>query len=113
MLLPLLESTFNPEAMLLAAAPSVADAPEGGSNPFRPIARATRESKSWGGGNSRWGPIARATSMARSQLVRISISAPITLSASVFAPELAFSASTGSMPLLSRTYRTNNLACDS
>ncbi len=84
MLLPLLEITFKPEAMLPAASLSVADAPEGGSNPFRPIARATRESKSWGGGNNRWGPIAWATCMARSQLVRISISAPITLSASLF-----------------------------
>ena len=102
MLLFSLETTFKPELMALAALPSVADAPEGGSNPFRPIARRIRESKSWGGGNNRWGPSAWATCTARSQLVRISTSAPITLSAWLEAAP-AFSASIGSTPLLSVT----------
>jgi hypothetical protein len=112
MLLPLFAITFRPEAMLCAAAPSVADAPDGSSNLCRPIALTNREKGSWGGGNSRWGPSAWATCTARSQLVRISISAPITLSVSLGGPT-GFAPSAGSTPLLSKIYRTNNLACDS
>ena len=103
MLLPLFAMTFRPEAMLCAASPSVADAPDGGSNRCRPIARTSLENGSWAGGSSRWGPRAWATCTARSQLVRISISAPITLSPSLLDANPAFSASTGSTPLLSRT----------
>src|SRR5262245_7155542 len=112
MLLPLSEVTFNPEAMLLAAASSVADASEGGNNRLRPSAWTIWLNQSWDGGSNRWGPSDWATCTARSQLVRISISALITLSASVPVAAPALSA-WGSTPLLSKTYRTNNLACDS
>ena len=79
MLLPLFEITFNPEVMrrplhfLLRAAEGC----------LRPIAWATLVSRSVAGGSNRWGPSAWATCTARSQLVRISISVPITLSAVV------------------------------
>ena len=92
MLLPLFEITFKPTMMLRAASLSVGSLVVG---------------------NNRRGPMAWATWTAKSQLVKISISAPITLSASLLDEDPAFSASTGSTPLLSKTYRTNNLASDS
>ena len=79
MLLPLVEIAFKPELMMPAAALSVAAA----EGCLRPIAWATLVSRSVAGGSNRLGPIAWATCTARSQLVRISISAPMTLSVSV------------------------------
>src|SRR5438445_12875022 len=93
MLLPFVETALNPELTTPAAAVSVAAAPELGSN--------------------RLGPIAWATCTARSQLVRIAISAPITLSTSLLDVPEGFAPSIGSTALLSRTYRTRTLAWDS
>ena len=105
MLLPLLESTFKPKIILRAASVSVADAPDGDSNCLRPTASATRltGSGTGAGGSKRLGPIAWATCIARSQLVRISISAPITLSESLLDWNVGFVPSIGSTALLSRT----------
>src|SRR5215470_14004411 len=105
MLLPLLERTFKPEIRLRAASASDADAPDGGSNCLRPTDSARRLTGSGigAGGSKRLGPIAWATCIARSQLVRISISAPITLSESLLDWKVGLVPSIGSTALLSTT----------
>src|SRR5438094_6514321 len=98
-LLPLLEMTFKHELIVRAASLSVAAA----EGCLRPIAWAAFVNRSVAGGSNRLGPIAWATCIARSQLVRISISAPITLSESLLDWNVGFVASIGSTALLSRT----------
>ena len=78
-LLPFVETALNPELTTPAAAFSVGAA----ETCLRPIALRTLDSRSVAGGSNRLGPIAWATCTARSQLVRIAISAPITLSVSL------------------------------
>jgi hypothetical protein len=77
-LLPLVETAVNPELTTPAAAVSVAAC-------------------------NRLGPMAWATCTARSQLVKIAISAPITLSLSLLVVPEGFAPTIGSTALLSRT----------